>query len=198
MLSHPVDHPLPPPAPLPGGASLDAVLQPRLSLFWGAHTPTRALLTLATALAARGCRPHIYDGGNRFDGYFIARLARRISARPHSILERIQLSRAFTCFQLAERIENTTGSNEPLIILDLLNTFYDESVPLREVEYLLDKTLAHLHQLAVSGPVIIGAREPRQPVQERWPLLERLQLGADAAWMLHPPEASEGAQLSLF
>lgn len=198
MLKHPVDLPSLPAVLPPGSADLDAVMQPRLSLFWGAHTPTRALLTLVTALAAKGSRPRVYDGGNRFDGYYIARLARRISAHPQTILERIHLSRAFTCFQLAERIENTTGSAEPLFVLDLLNTFYDESIPLREVEYLLDKTVAHLHQLAVSGPVIVGAREPRAPVQERWPLLERLQLAADATWMLRPPEESAGAQLSLF
>jgi len=181
-----------------GGAGLETLIQPRLSLFWGAHTPTRALLMLVAALAGRGYAPRIYDGGNRFDGYYIARLARRVSARPQELLERIHLSRAFTCFQLAELIENTPADPEPLIVLDLLTTFYDESVPLREVERLLDTSLAHLRQLAVSGPVIIGAREPRAPVRARWSLLERLQIAADAAWMLQPPVEGRNAQLSLF
>jgi len=180
------------------GVGVNALMRPRLSLFWGAHTPTRALLTLATALAARGHAPRVYDGGNRFDGYYIARLARRASARPQELLERIRLSRAFTCFQLAELIETTPASPEPLILLDVLNTFYDESVPLREAEYLLDTSLAQLRLLAASGPVIVGAREPRTPVRERWSLLERLQISADSAWMLRTPEETRSAQLSLF
>ncbi|MBN2554889.1 MAG: hypothetical protein JXA97_03030 [Anaerolineales bacterium] len=181
-----------------GGAGLETLIQPRLSLFWGAHTPTRALLTLVAALAGRGYAPRIYDGGNRFDGYYIARLARRVSVRPQELLERIRLSRAFTCFQLAELIENTPADPEPLIVLDLLTTFYDESVPLREVERLLDTSLAHLRRLAACGPVIIGAREPRAPVRARWSLLERLQIAADAAWMLQLPVEGRNAQLSLF
>lgn len=180
------------------GVGADALTRPRLSLFWGAHTPTRALLTLAAALAARGHAPRVYDGGNRFDGYYIARLARRASARPQELLERIRLSRAFTCFQLTELIETTPASPDPLILLDALNTFYDESVPLREAEYLLDKSLAQLRLLAASGPVIVGAREPRAPVRARWSLLERLQISADSAWMLRAPEETRTAQLPLF
>ena len=33
---------------------MEAIRQPRLSLFWGAHTPTRALLAMLTTIAARG------------------------------------------------------------------------------------------------------------------------------------------------
>ena len=118
---------------------LDRLLQPRLMLFWGAHTPTRTLLTALTALAAKNHPLRVFDGGNRFDGYFVARLARRFSHRsngngnsanhcgattvnpsvggaidPHAVLSRIRLSRAFTCFQLAELIENTPSGADPL------------------------------------------------------------------------------------
>jgi hypothetical protein len=101
---------LPMPAADPG--MLEMLLQPRLALFWGSSTPTRALLAALTVLASRGHPIRVFDGGNRFDGYFIARLARRLSNDPHATLERIQLSRAFTCFQLAELIENTPGGGD--------------------------------------------------------------------------------------
>ena len=191
---------------------LEALTQPRLNLFWGANTPTQALLALLTFLAARGHRPRVFDGGNRFDGYFVARLARRLTPEPEAVLRRIRLSRAFTCFQLAELIENTAtlGGVTPreaqsqqdapsiLMVLDLLSTFYDESVPLREVERLLADTIAHLRRLAARGPVIVGAREPRSLVKERWVLLDQLQVAADNAWMLRAPEDLPIQQPRLF
>jgi len=191
------------PFPAADPAMLAALLQPRLSLFWGAHTPTRALLACLTVLAARGHPVRVFDGGNRFDGYFVARLARRLGPEPRPILERILLSRAFTCFQIAELIENAPPI-EPrrplaaLFVLDLLTTFYDESVPLRDAERLLSTTLAHLKRLAASGPVIVGAREPRVLVKERWSLLDQLQVAADAAWLLRAPAETPPEQLSLF
>lgn len=178
---------------------LDTMLQPRLMLFWGAQTPTRTLLVALTALAAQGHKLRVFDGGNRFDGYFVARMARRFTSGdspldPHAILNRIRLSRAFTCFQLAELIENTPVSSEPLFVLDFLSTFYDESVPLRDTKRLLSITVAHLKRLAVSGPVIVGAREPRALVKERWTLLDQLQVAADNAWLLRAPQTNEPLQ----
>jgi hypothetical protein len=184
---------------------LEKLLQPRLMLFWGAHTPTRTLLMALTALAAQGHSLRVFDGGNRFDGYFVARMARRfmgsIAAQdpidPHAILNRIRLSRAFTCFQMADLIENTPVNPEPLFILDLLSTFYDESVPLRDTKRLLSITIAHLKRLASAGPVIVGAREPRALVKDRWILLDQLQLAAENAWLLRAPESTEPMQPKL-
>lgn len=177
---------------------LDALLQPRLALFWGANTPTQALLSNLTILAADGHAIRIFDGGNRFDGYFVARLARRLSSNPREVLERIRLSRAFTCFQLAQLIENATASAQPLFVLDLLTTFYDESVPLHDSERLLTTSIAHLKRLAAVGPVIVGAREPRVLVKERWTLLDRIQIASDVAWLLRTPEGRTQVQPQLF
>jgi hypothetical protein len=233
-------------------AILESLLQPRISLFWGAQAPTRSLLTAATTIAAGGLPVRLFDGGNSFDGYFVARLARQLAlasarppahraahpgeepdrrppdrassrlrtpeghpvedpggapqgghpggdrADPYDILDRIHLSRAFTCFQLAELIENAPAGPEPLFILDLLATFYDESVPLRDSERLLATTLTHLRRLAAVGPVIVGGREPQTLVKERWLLLDQLQAAADAAWMLRPAAAEPILQPRLF
>jgi len=177
---------------------LDKLIQPRLALFWGAHTPTRSLLAALSLFAAQGQSLRVFDGGNSFDGYFVARQARRFSTHPHAVLERIRLSRAFTCFQLAELIETSPANSEPLFVLNLLSTFYDESVPLRDSERLLATTISHLKRLAAVGPVIVGAREPRPLVQERWVLLDRLQAAADATWLLRTPEEPSCAQPRLF
>ena len=175
------------PQPLVPPAVLAAAQQPRFSLIWGAHTPTQTLLAMFTWLAARGETPRVFDGGNRFDGYFVARMARRMTPQPEAVLGRLRLSRAFTCYQLAQLIEEAHASLSPVLILDLLNTFYDESVPLRDVERLLTQVIAHLKRLAAVGPVIVGAREPKTMIKERWKLLEQLQVAADTTWMLRPP-----------
>ncbi len=182
-------------------ALLTAALGPRLTLLWGSSAPTRTLLAMLTMLAAQGEIVRVYDGGNRFDGYFVARLTRRLANRPHQALGRIRLSRAFTCFQLAELIEATPLADpvvSPLFVLDLLSTFYDESVPLRDSERLLGVTTTHLKRLATAGPVIVGAREPQTLVKERWSLLDQLQVAADSAWMLRPPQGAMIEQPSLF
>ena len=197
------------PIPALDARLLDELVRPRLALFWGTQEPTRMLLSAATTLAARGLPLRLFDGGNRFDGYFVARLARRLSAHPvqaralgvHSpqaTLGRIHISRAFTCFQLAELIENAPASPEPLFVLDLLATFYDESVPLRDSERLLETSITHLKRLATAGPVIVGARQPQSLVKERWTLLDRLETAADAAWMLRSPPVEEPLQPRLF
>ena len=177
---------------------LDELIRPRLALFWGSETPARTLLAAATVMAVRGQALRVFDGGNRFDGYFVARLARRLSTLPETVLGRIRLSRAFTCFQLAELIETAPAGPEPLFVLDLLATFYDESVPLRDAERLLSTTLTQLKRLAAAGPVIVGTRQPQTLVRERWTLLDRLETAADAVWILRAPPDVPPGQLRLF
>lgn len=189
-----------PDVPIPGidPALLDAIRQPRLTLLWGVTTPTRTLLAALTMIAASGQNVRVFDGGNRFDGYFVARLARRLTPDLQAAMGRIHLSRAFTCFQLAELIENAPAEPSPLFGLDFLATFYDESVPLRDSERLLSTTLAHLKRLAAVGPVVIGAQEPRNLVKDRWSLLDQLQAAASGAWLLRPPETLPPLQPRLF
>ncbi len=95
-------------------------------------------------------------------------------------------------------IEDAPASHDPLIVLDLLQTFYDESVPLRESERLLAVTIGHLKRLAAVGPVIVGARQPRQLVKDRWGLLDQLQTAADVCLLQSPAEESALEQLNLF
>jgi hypothetical protein len=154
---------------------------------------------LATAITINEHQVAVFDGGNRFDGYFVARLARRWSSHPYNALSRMHLSRAFTCFQLAQLIENADTSPQPLIVLDLLQTFYDENVPLRESERLLAITISHLKRLASAGPVIVGARRPRQAVNDRWGLFEQLELASDNSLApALPPIERSPEQLQLF
>ena len=62
------------------------------------------ILDLGTVLAGhavlRGCTVLYVDAANAFDPYLLSRLARDAGRPPKAILQRLHLSRAFTCHQL--------------------------------------------------------------------------------------------------
>ena len=93
----------------------------------------------------------IVDGGNCFNAYTVARAAR---GRPE-VLGRITVSRAFTCYQVLSLLESMPAIPVPVVILDLLNTFYDESVQAGERKRLLRACLGQLERLErVAGGLI--------------------------------------------
>jgi len=127
----------------------------------------------------------VVDGANSFDAYFVARLARRWNHAPEAILSRIHLSRAFTCYQLTELItrrldmallkpdrdglrkygfdSEASYHNTTIFCIGLLDTFYDDGVPLTDAVRLLKAIIVSLAGLAWSGhTVFITAREPCQ------------------------------------
>jgi len=126
--------------------------------------------TMLTAIARLGerCSLRVLDGGNRFNAYTVARAARG----RRDILEHITVSRAFTCYQVLSLLESTLSTQAPFVVLDLLNTFYDESVQIGERKRLLRSCIAHLERLAVpSAPRPAEAASCRhQPFQWQEPL----------------------------
>ena len=86
----------------------------------------------------------ILDGGNRFNAYTVARAAR---GQPE-VLKRITVARAFTCYQVRSLLESTPAIPVPFVVLDLLSTFYDESVQVGERKRLLRACTMHMERLA--------------------------------------------------
>ena len=72
--------------------------------------------------------------------------------------EHIFLSRAETCFQMVELLIQTRADEKPTIILDLLATFYDDSVPDREINDLMAEATAQLRRLSQQAPMVISSR----------------------------------------
>ena len=123
----------------------------------GEHTPVRVL-----------------DGGNRFNAYIVARTAR---GRP-ATLDRITVSRAFTCYQAFSLLESTPASPYPFIVLDILNTFYDESVRSSERMRLLKTCISHLERLQSTSGGVVSVHPPAVPSPEAVGMLELLQASA--------------------
>jgi len=116
-------------------------------------------LALTAQIALR--RPvWVIDGGNRFDALWLAEYAASGGHAPEPVLARINISRAFTCHQMAERILSLPAEAAPLVILHLLDTFYDENVPITEARRLLNALWPVLRRRSRSVPVALTLRPP--------------------------------------
>jgi hypothetical protein len=136
-------------------------------------------------LALRGA-VRVLDGGNHFDAHGIARALRLKTYRLTATLEHIQVSRAFTCYQVITLLSETPLTATPTLALDLLTTFYDQSVPRPERRRLLEICLQELMRLCQRAVVLVTAL----PGQDD-PLLERLEVTADQTlrFELEEPQA---------
>lgn len=151
------------------------------------HAGGAIMWDLIARLACRGALC-LLDGGNRFDAYrcnlAIGHALGGQTAGLPAVLERIHLSRAFTCYQLVALLKDTPTRPVPTLILDLLSTFYDENVSAAESLRLLRICLAHLQRLNRLAPVAISVRPG--PPDSRPELLEAVLEAANQVWTLEP------------
>jgi hypothetical protein len=145
-----------------------------VGLVIGLQAERDKMLELTAVLALSG-QVRILDGGNSFDAYRVARLVRGYTPRLVETFERITVARAFTCYQVVTLFEQTPASAAPQLVLDLLATFYDESVSTAESFRLLRLVLTHIQRLRQEAPVIISVRPPPVPQSDRLGLLTLLE-----------------------
>jgi len=143
----------------------------------------RLSLTAAAHVLLNDIPLVVVDGSNRFDLYYITEFARRWGGHisPPQVLEKIFISRAFTCYQMeavvTERLPvflQKTGARVALIF-GLLDTFYDEQAPLFEVQASLGRVMAALQELKAAGvSVLLASRDVRPAAPGRAMLFPRL------------------------
>jgi hypothetical protein len=162
-------------------------------LLVGPHQVNAAMLQAIARLGQAG-QVRVLDGGNRFNAYTVARLAR---GRPQ-VMDRITVSRAFTCYQVRSLLESTPASAGPFAILDLLNTFYDESVQAGERKRLLRACLTHLERLGWSCGGAASVYPPKVPSQVALEMLAMLQEASADTFFIQPLAAASPEPLRLF
>jgi len=97
-------------------------------------------------------------GGNRYDHYGINyMLAAATSCYEYILDHHIRLSRAETCYQMVELLKQTPADQSPGLVLDLLATFHDESIPEREINQLLFEAILELRRLSRGAMVTVSA-----------------------------------------
>jgi hypothetical protein len=170
----------------------------------GPRTVLPTLLRL-TARQAESEPVRVVDGGNIYNVYPVARTVR---GQPE-VLERIRLSRAFSCYQMLAMLEalscepsahlpqpSLPGGSRGIVILDFLRTFYDESVKAGERKRLLMQCLEHLDRL-VARPgkgtpsqqpgALVRVHPPKVPSPVARELLEMLTHAAKDIYRVETP-----------
>ena len=110
----------------------------------------------------------VVDAGNTFRPYTTAREIRRLSDEIYPKLENIKLSRVFTCYQVLTRLETLEKLSIPLLILDLLDMFYDEHTSAKERERLLIKSLDCIKRFSLDIPVAISCPQSKNGQYPAW------------------------------
>jgi hypothetical protein len=154
---------------------------PGFLLLVGPRSLNLSMLT-AVARLGQGAPVRVLDGGNRFNAYTIARQAQGQA----EVLERITVSRAFTCYQVLSLLEGTPAAPHPFVVLDLLNTFYDESVQAGERRRLLRLCITHLKRLEAAAGGAVSVHPPAVPSQAAIEMLGMLQAATPEVYFIQP------------
>jgi hypothetical protein len=169
-------------------------IEPKAGSFILLVGPRSLNASMLTAIARLGARApvRVLDGGNRFNAYTVARQAQGRT----EVLERITVSRAFTCYQVLSLLESTPATASPFVVLDLLNTFYDESVRAGERKRLLRGCIAHLHRLEAAAGGAVSVHPPAVPSRAALELLGLLQAATLDTYFIQPvPSVPEPLRL---
>jgi hypothetical protein len=169
-------------------------LSPRqLHLVIAPHRAQRQMMTILTARLALTGQVRLVDAGNCFDGYGLARQLRQQTSYWQQALERVSVARAFTCYQVETLLSESASATSPVLVLNLLDTFYDENVKLSERLRLLQVSLGELRRLCRAASVAVSAsqRLPGQPDE----LLDMLAGAAGQVWTFEEPQPAEPLRL---
>lgn len=169
-------------------------------------TPAASLDTLFEMVArlALAGRLTTVDGGNCFQGYYLARAIKRqrsdlgTETAFYSALNNILLSRVFTCYQMAARLEEPCFSDGPVMVLDFLATFYDQTVRVAERRRLLEGCLTRLRFISRDVPVILWVRQRAVVPQEGLDFLTTVRAAAGKVFAPAPAAVSPVYQPALF
>jgi len=153
------------------------------------------MLLFVSDLACRGSL-RVVDGGNHFNVLSLSRMIRRKTSQVKKILNRIYISRAFTCIQMEAMLRGLTPDRGPVMVIDLLNTFYDESIDDQKSKHLLMNCVRHLKRLSHILPLMVSISPP--PKLEMRPFLKTMLMeAADSAWYWKVEQTSQ-LQLTLW
>ncbi len=164
-------------------------------LLYGDRLIFSVALRMAAEAMAHGSPIAVVDGGNRFDVHLLTHFARARRMNPDAFLHRIFISRGFTCYQMEQAVVirlpaflQSIGSHTALIF-GLLDTFYDDQAPLREVQQILRRLLDALRRMKADGTsVLLVCSEWSVLPKERNQLFTTLKDGMDRVYRLDADE----------
>src|SRR5260370_27962784 len=102
---------------------------------------------------------YVVAGSDWLPGYGLTRQIRHRTHEVKQVLKRVRMARAFTCYQLLDLVASIRPDDEPLLLLDFLNTFHNDDIPLPVRSPLLRQCCGHLKRLAFRKPVAVLIQE---------------------------------------
>jgi predicted ATP-dependent serine protease len=138
---------------------------------------------LPVQLGGLGSNVVFVDGGNTFQLYQVARLARLHRLDPKQTLERIYMSRAFTAYQMTalvlERLKETVERYDAklAVISDIAGFFLDKDVAETEARRVYSQVTAYLSNFAKENQVILVATYPPHQESRRNTFLQDVTCG---------------------
>lgn len=163
----------------------------KVFLLYGERAIFQLSLHMAAHAMAQGNPIAVVDGCNRFDVHALSRFARIRKIDPNKFLNRIFISRGFTCYQMEQAITHklpmflTSVHSNTALVFGLLDTFYDEQASLREVRQILQRLLNAFQKLKSQGvSLLLVCSERTVAPQERNQLFTTLKNGMDRVYKL--------------
>jgi hypothetical protein len=149
----------------------------------GSHALSERMLQLISALALQQSVT-VLDCGNCSNMYAVAKQIRPYTNDPVAVMNKIRLSRAFTCYQVLAMLQSCAYQDlhHPIVVLDLLATFLDDDVEIKDSQRLLSHSLAILEKMSHFSPVLISTRQIPAIAEHRKPLLDQLKANVDICW----------------
>jgi hypothetical protein len=121
---------------------------------------------LPTQLGGLSSNVFFIDGGNTFRLNLVARLAQLHHLNPKEALDRIQISRAFTAYQMTSLIlehlkDAVEKTNAKLVIIaDIAGLFLDKDLSDEEAKRVYSQVIAYLQNFAREKQLILIATYP--------------------------------------
>jgi hypothetical protein len=154
------------------------------------------VFTLGLAMGSATQQPiAVIDGALRFNSYTLSKIARSFGMEAKSLLHRTHVTRSFTAYQTEAAITVklprflATSTCRIVVILGLLDTYYDEQVQPHECRQSLRRILSTLRSLVNRNVhVLIADLEVTTPPQGKEDLFRLVKETADAVTILEPYE----------
>lgn len=152
------------------------------------------MLNLAIYLGLQGSQL-IIDGSNRFDLHYVAYGFRRFTPNWESAAERTEIVRAFTCYEMVKALEQVPPQPQPLLVIDMLSTFYDEAVTDQQSFRLVERVLSILEKGNMPRPAILTLSPPPEDQPKRKGLIALVREAVDVVYV-EPQQPKLETQLS--
>jgi hypothetical protein len=101
----------------------------------------------------------VISGDEWLPSFDLPRVIRAHTTEIKQVMTCLYTARASTCHRLFDSLASIPSTGEPILVLDLLHTFYDADVPLRVRLFRLRECCRELRRLALYRPVIVMTQE---------------------------------------